>query len=43
VGDAAFIDLQTTHCPFNPSTVTPYLASCYVQEAGIADSGEGEH
>ena len=35
VGDATFIDLQTTQCTFNPSTVTPYLAACYTQAAGI--------
>jgi hypothetical protein len=35
VGDATFIDLQTTQCTFNPSTVTPYLADCYKQAAGI--------
>ena len=35
VGDATFIDLQTTQCRFNPSTVTPYLASCFKQAAGI--------
>jgi hypothetical protein len=35
VGDATFIDLQTTQCTFNPSTVTPYLAGCYKQAAGI--------
>ena len=35
VGDATFIDLQTTQCTFNPSTVTPYLAACFTQAAGI--------
>jgi hypothetical protein len=35
VGDATFIDLQTTQCTFNPSTVTPYLAACYKQAAGV--------
>jgi hypothetical protein len=35
LGDATFIDLQTTQCTFNPSTVTPYLADCYKQAAGI--------
>jgi hypothetical protein len=35
VGDATFVDLQTTQCTFNPSTVTPYLAACYTQAAGI--------
>jgi hypothetical protein len=34
-GDATFIDLQTTQCTFNPATVTPYLAACYTQAAGI--------
>ena len=35
VGDAVFIDLQTSQCAFNPSTVTPYLSAVYVQTAGI--------
>jgi hypothetical protein len=26
VGDATLIDVQTTQCTFNPSTVTPYMA-----------------
>jgi hypothetical protein len=34
-GDATFIDLRTTQCTFNPSTVTPYLAACYTQAARI--------
>lgn len=35
VGDATLADLQTSQCCFNPSTVTPYLTSCYKQAAGI--------
>jgi hypothetical protein len=34
-GDSVFIELQTTQCAFNPSTVTPYLQKCYVQTANI--------
>jgi hypothetical protein len=34
-GDAVFIDLQTSQCAFNPSTVTAYLAYCYVQASSI--------
>ena len=42
VGDATLIDLQTTQCTFNPSTVTPYMASYYVQVAGImSTAGSG--
>jgi hypothetical protein len=35
VGDAVSIDLQTSQCAFNPSTVTPYLSPVYVQTAQI--------
>jgi hypothetical protein len=35
VGDACFIELQTSQCCFNPSTVGAYLAACYKQAAGI--------
>jgi len=35
VGDAAFIELQTSQCCFNPATVTAFLAACYVQAASI--------
>ena len=35
VGDAVFIELQTSQCAFNPSTVTPYLAGVYLQTATI--------
>ena len=30
-----YIDLQTTQCNFNPSTVTAYMEKCYLQAAGI--------
>lgn len=36
--DSVFIELQTTQCAFNPSTVTPYLAACYKQAAGIMNT-----
>jgi hypothetical protein len=35
VGDSLFIDLQTSQCAFNGSTVTTYLGNCYKQAAGI--------
>ena len=35
VGDAVFIDLQTSQCAFNPSTVTPYMTACYKQAAAL--------
>ena len=35
VGDNTFIELQTTQCAFNPSTVTPYMAAYFKQTAGI--------
>ena len=37
-GDAVLIDLQTTQCAFNPSTVTPYLSNVYKQTAGIMNA-----
>lgn len=38
VGDSVFIDLQTSQCTFNPSTVTAYLIKCYKQAAGILNT-----
>ena len=35
MGDSTYIELQTTQCNFNPSTVTAYLEKCYLQAAGI--------
>jgi hypothetical protein len=35
VTDAAYIELQTSQCCFNPATVTAFLAACYVQAASI--------
>jgi hypothetical protein len=35
VGDATYIELQTSQCCFNPATVTAFLAACYVQAASI--------
>jgi hypothetical protein len=35
VGDAAYIELQTSQSCFNPATVTAFLAACYVQAASI--------
>ena len=37
-GATTLIDLQTSQCNFNPVTVTPYLAKCYKQAAGIMDT-----
>lgn len=34
-GDSTYVELQTTQCNFNPSTVTAYLENCYLQAAGI--------
>ncbi len=38
IGDATLIDLQTTQCAFNGSTLTPYLSNAYLQTAGIMNT-----
>jgi hypothetical protein len=35
VGDSVFIDLQTSQCAFNPSTVTAYMEDVFKQAATI--------
>lgn len=36
-GDQIYIDLQTSQCTFNPSTVTPYLAKVFSQAGQYVD------
>jgi hypothetical protein len=38
VGDATYIELQTSQCCFNPATVTAFLAACYDQAASIMNA-----